>query len=1271
LQVFEITPDHIASLNDEDLRKLVGLLCEAEVRSKGSSTSFVTWGGDQNAKDGGIDVRVALPESVDIRGFIPRPQAGFQVKKSDMNRVRILAEMRPNGTLRPAICELANCSGSYVIVSGESSASDLALQGRRDAMKEAVRDIPNAAALGLDFYDRGRLATWVRGHTGLVLWVRERIGRSLRGWRPYEAWAYAAGGVEAEYLLDSKLRIRSRAAAQEDGFPPLDGINVIREKLRNPSAVVRLIGLSGVGKTRLVQALFDSRVGTDSLDPSLAAYTNIGDGHDPQPFALVSDLIATRTKAIVVVDNCPPELHRSLSDLCRTPQGSVSLITVEYDIREDQPEGTEIFELEPSSADLIEKLVEHRFPHISQVDSRTIAEFSDGNARIAVALAETIDQHESIAGISDEHLFRRLFYQRHEPNESLLKAGQVLSLVYSFQGEDVSDGEKSELSRLGALIGKNANELFRSAAELERRRLIQRRGVWRAVLPQAIANRLAALALQDIPASTIDARLLDGAPERLIKSFSRRLGYLHSSPEAQAMAQRWLGAEGWLHSVAELNDLGRTILSNIAPAAPDAVLTAFEDALVESKNQDKMRELSGYVPLFRSLAYDEKLFERCIALILRIAAAQDIGEGSNEASKAFGSLFSIHFSGTHATIEQRLSVIEALSRSNDPKKRALGLIALKAMLKTSNFGPALSFQFGARSRNFGYWPRTTAEVKCWFGETLKLAETLACGDGPLATQVLAAIADKFRGLWNVECIHDDLERLCQAIAKRQFWADGWIAVRETTFYDSEGFSPEVSAQLVALETLLRPTGLAQKVRSIVLSEEMIFVGLDSVYDATDGVGKPMAQVEETARELGKATAVDQNTFAELLPELLTGNSQQLWNFGRGLAEGSEEPHVTWDQMVRCFATIPTNSQRPNLFRGFSVALRATDAKLLNFLLDDALANEALAEWYPVLQAAAGIDKQGVNRLMHSLQLGKASIGMYRQLVAGGVTHSILGTDFNNLLLRIAARAEGLDIAIEILAMRLSSEDGRRQSSDSEIIDIGCELLRQLKFTGRRGVGLEWRLQIIATLCLAGEKGAAAVREICRNLREAISRSETYPFNHNGLLRVLLRAQPFAALEALCGDDARGPDAGISILDQADLLRTPLLDAAPEADLLDWCDQQPQTRYPLAAGLVAAFRPSDNAGRPQWTSIARSLMDKAPNRVEVLKKFVGQFSPTGWAGSEATIVETNAKLLDEFVEYPDPAVRQFVAAEKTRLADSVGTIRRVEMLLDRQQNETFE
>jgi hypothetical protein len=226
--MFEITADDVGQLSDEDLRSLLALLCEAEMRTRGLPVSAVTWGGNQNAPDGGIDVRVALPGGMVIDGFVPRPQTGFQVKKPDMTASTIGPEMRPEGALRPSIRDLADKAGAYIIVSSGANTSDSALQDRRDAMAAAAAKIKNRAALFLDFYDRARVASWVRHHAGMVLWVRNRVGRALSGWWPYEAWANPAEDVTAEYLLDDRALIRTGKRADGEGLSGLEGINRVR-----------------------------------------------------------------------------------------------------------------------------------------------------------------------------------------------------------------------------------------------------------------------------------------------------------------------------------------------------------------------------------------------------------------------------------------------------------------------------------------------------------------------------------------------------------------------------------------------------------------------------------------------------------------------------------------------------------------------------------------------------------------------------------------------------------------------------------------------------------------------------------------------------------------------------------------------------------------------------------------------------------------------------------------------------------------------------------
>src|SRR5262249_1466813 len=153
---------------------------------------------------------------------------GFQVKKPDMTASTITLEMRPEGVLRPSIRDLAEQDGAYIIVSSGANTSDSALQDRRDAMAGAVAKAKSRTAPLLNFYDRGRVASWVRQHAGMVLWVRNRVGRALSGWRPYEAWANPAEEVSADYLHDDKALIRTGKREDGEGLSGLEGVNRVR-----------------------------------------------------------------------------------------------------------------------------------------------------------------------------------------------------------------------------------------------------------------------------------------------------------------------------------------------------------------------------------------------------------------------------------------------------------------------------------------------------------------------------------------------------------------------------------------------------------------------------------------------------------------------------------------------------------------------------------------------------------------------------------------------------------------------------------------------------------------------------------------------------------------------------------------------------------------------------------------------------------------------------------------------------------------------------------
>jgi hypothetical protein len=1258
--MFEITGGDISLLNDTDLRDLIGRLCEAELRRHGYSVSHAAWGGNQTAKDGGLDVHISLPADTDIKGFIPKPETGFQVKKPDMPRKAIINEMKPDGAVRPAILELAKASGAYIIASSTGSTAFLALESRKEAMAEALEGVSDAAKLTLDFYDRNRIATWVRDHPGIIPWVRSLIGKSVPGWQSFGSWSRAPGGADSSYLFDDEARVKTGNKDEGDGVSAIEGISRIRAVLREPGQVVRLVGLSGVGKTRLCEALFDGKIGKDSLDPSLAIYTNAAENPNPPPVGLASDLIAAGTRAILVIDNCPFELHRQLTDVARAENSTITVITVEYDIRDDQPEGTSVFALDSSSLSLIEELVQRRYPEISQIDAQTIATFSGGNARVALVLAVTVGKNESISGLSNADLFKRLFHQRHEHDKDLLLIAQACSLVYSFDGVKTR-GQDAELPILAGLASKSVQEVYASVAELKRRDLLQERAEWRAVLPHAIANRLAAHALQNIPADAIKDALVTNAPGRLRRSFSRRLGYLDGSKEARTIVEDWLAPGSMLADVPNLGEDERAVLANVAPVTPDATLTAIEYALRDA-DESTLKKARYLARLLRSLAFNAAQFERAVDVLIKLAQVTDTADTSDsEPTNILISLFHIVLSGTHAPVAMRLKVLQRLLRSNNAGPRAIGVKILEAMLKTDHFSSSYQFEFGARSRDYGYHPRTGKDVKDWFDAVMAIASPLALSDSPMASEVRKCIAAEFRGLWVDAAQVNSLESLAKQIAAKGFWRDGWIAVRETRIYDKTRMPPGTLAQLKALEEFLGPKNLVDRVRGVVLGSRGGTIDLDDIeeIESTDYAGA-FERMNATAENLGKDVANDNDAFETLLPELMRGGSR-VGLFGKGLASSTEKPYEIWQALLSEFTV--TDRGDATVIGGFLKGIQRQSPALAEKLLDEALEHQVVGAYFPGLQAGATIDDSGVKRLHRALNFGKAPMSQFYSLANGRACDNIPAAAFRDLLLAIASKPDGDVVALHILFMRLFSDTSNKRQSAPEVTEAARALLNSYEFRKRDG-GTEREDRELGKLvqsALKDEVGIPIVRRLVRNMVAAINRFDIYTFDQDDLMTALLRVHPTVVLDEVFSGDATAQRTAVRVFLEVLRMRKDALGVVPNEVLLNWCDHDPTVRYPLVAASAMLFKRPASDQPHEWTPLALQLLAKAPDPLAVFAEIVQRLDPMSWRGSLASKLETRLKLLEHLplgntpglVEAHNQAkarLQQKIAAQREREAD---------------------
>ncbi|RAK06299.1 hypothetical protein C8C77_12518 [Halanaerobium saccharolyticum] len=1217
--MIEITGNDIKKLNDTDLRTLIGLLCEEELERSNISRKGVTWGGHQNARDGGVDVRVKVSSEINQDSFIPAGNTIFQVKATDMPAKEIIKEMCPKGRLRKTIKKLSDDNGAYVIVSSKGSVAEPALENRREAINSVLLDFKKGHNIKYDFYDRNRIASWVRSYPALIFWLRDKISAPVNGWQGYEGWINLSGN---KYIVDEKVRLFNNTKSSSDRLPIVDGINLIREKMQQNGLAIRLVGLSGVGKTSLVQALFNEKIGKNLLEKTKVIYTDYSDKPEPPPKIFAQQLIALNEKVYLIIDNCPPDIHRKLTEICSN--SLISLLTVEYDVKEDLPEETEVFYLEPASDELIEKVILNQYKEFRRLDARRIAEFSGGNSRIAKALANALNKDENISELKDEVLFNRLFRQRNEKNNNLLEAAEILALVYSFSIKNM-ERKDSELKILSSLSEFSSVKLCRYANQLQKRGLIQERGQWRAVLPRAIANRLAKRALEYLPKNIIYNKL--SKSNRLLRSFSRRLSYLNNTRGAKQIANFWLAKGGILADLTSLDKIEVEILKNISLIIPENILLKFEE-LYFSEQKNKFFNSENdyayeYAQILIYISYKAEYFNRAVKILILFTLNEKPNKNYKSVRKLLFCLFHIQLSGTHASPEQRLSVIKDLIESKSDNKVSLGLDLFKEALKTNNFMYLFNFSPFIGNRDYGYYPKTKKEVEQWYKSLLKYAVKIINSNDSLSRKIEEILGDSFRNLWGNICLYDELESLTQEIRKNNFWRSGLNGINRTLKYDQERMDDTAIERLKKLKSLLEPDTLEEEVELFLFSRH----GID-LYGADNGleIADRRKLVNKKAKSLGVRTAGNIELLKSLLSKLLFERSINANSFGQGLALGADDPEFLWAVFKSEIKKGEVLKCKLQLLKGFLNELADINYKLTNEILNNSLEDEVLAEIFPNLQMSYIFDKKGVTRLKKSLSLSMAPIEEYQSLTYNiGIFND---KDLAEIIQMILNKAENVQIPIEIFHSRLSVPNKNAEISDN-LINTAHQILLNYSFENRNDHGLDFQISDIIKRALNNESSKTVAKIICEKLKVNSINFKIGLSDYNNVITALAQVQPQTFLNQFIGDSEDENRINYGWRNLLSFQANPL-DQIDNQLIISWCEENKKDRYLNIIGFIDLFEKDKEDDSLRLSDLANLIINNVQDKIEILEKISKNIMPATWtwSGSEYVVIEKRIKAIGE-------------------------------------------
>ena len=811
----DITDKDIAELNDADLRELIGKLCEATFNRNNIDTICVTYGGNQNEPDGGVDVRIKSTYEFDDNWSVPRNNTIFQVKKTTMPKSSIKKEMlNKDGKIKESIKELVKLNGAYIIACSGDSLSDKRKNERITYMRDLLSSIDKKQNIKVDFYDSKRIATWVKQFPAIIIWVNDKIGKRTMGWNNYYNWSNPTED-EKEFIIDEEIFLHKDNFNKENERTIVEGINEIRELLSKERKVVRLAGLSGVGKTRFAQALFDKNIGNNALFKEKVIYCDIGNEPNPVPIAFIQELVALQENVILVIDNCDKELHNKLAEFVCDISSKLSMLTIEYDVKEDMNIESYNYYLDTSSDNTIRKLLKRDFNYIEDSNIETIVKCSDGNFRIAKYLAKTIDRNESIGTLRSEEIFKRLFFQENKENQDLLDVGRICSIFISFNIELNKDDYNNELNILGRVIGKNPIDLIRYINELNKRQIVQKRGNMRAVLPHAISNRLADEFLSAFPEEVVINEIKNS--KRLELSFFRRLRFLHNKEYAINIAGLYLDNIDFEN----IDKHEMEILNCIKVISPEKILYKMEQVKKDSfftRKNDKYYDLAR---MLAYIAYDPDLFYRATMLLVEFAETEKKDENYNSIRDILYKLFHVMLSGTHALIDERLKVVDSLVNDSCKIKNDIAIKLIDELLETGGFLGQIIDESTSRKRDYGYWPKTNKEYKEWYTSILKYCEQLMKRN-IYREEIKEILSNNFRNLAS-QGFYYELEQIVENVLKDETWPQIWISIGVIKYFDREKVPQEMLERMNKLQEKCFPKTIDDKIK-IFLSKGKLFIG---------------------------------------------------------------------------------------------------------------------------------------------------------------------------------------------------------------------------------------------------------------------------------------------------------------------------------------------------------------------------------------------------------------------------------------------------------------
>lgn len=1019
-----------------------------------------------------------------------------------------------------------------------------------------------------------------------------------------------------------------------------DQLQAVQRRILENKKVLRLLGLSGMGKTHLANEAF----GGDNYLKTHYLYIDCYSYEYNDFRARLDWLFTNYREAYLVFDNCDQDLLRKIINRRRELQGTNPILTVYNDPMEESSGGsTAYLRMERAYDDIVENILSELPSPNSQLDRDKIKDFSGGVPMIARLLVQGIKNEQGIGLITDASLMDKILGVKKESEERAVL--QALSL-FSFVGYRDELADQMAFIAKHRLIATVAGDDERRVAVFDRtiqsylqRGIIEAKGRLVGIRPTPIALFLFREWLSDCSSDRLYWILKDiqASPfaSPLTEAFCAQFRYMGKSARARQLLAEVAGPTSSLACVKEVfSEQGSRLFRSLVEVDPEVVAQTLETVIGGMRTEELGRlseGLSNIIWTIEKLCFEPTTFTRGAQMLLRLAAAQvDLPYGSNVLD-SFTRLFPVFLPATAASLTARLSFLKALHEQPDQQRFLVK--ALSRVMQVRSFDMC-----GAEVRGLerleNYRARTNEEIEEYLRGGLDL--------------LLGIIKQ------NPSLLQDSCRILSRGLMEWSQMGKGmliWPYVLELAEYLNYGWD-EMCDSLCWIVTCLDrklPEEFLQECQGLInkLTKTDFFSRYTRVQDSyrsglsyKENREKWKLDYTTLAKEMAKEHLYTVEMLVKIYGERLPHNYQ----FGSTVAESlsaSEQRTFITNSLEVLNAVEQSDTHTLIDF------LRIVEEDVFEFAIGD------MRKFHnkSVLFASVGargypLDHPYVEELFQMVREGYAGVELLKNFYQYYPVEELDSEGVRLELLRhISQLPETLPIVLELGQIMLWNIQER-----SPLVEFLEDLLLN-SMSQLLDYANECSLSSVIEELLHRGASSRLASTLCQELMTHYFDRDTLNLDVPKCIRLLLSKHfddvwPVFSI-ALLGEEEKTNQARsllrLDIFQSSKIFESLLQDPSREAKVLKWCDEHPDR----APASIMSMLPLYNEEGDRFSVLVMELLRRYGDQEEVLCSLDSSLGTYSWSGSIIPLYEKQLSCVSQLMDHPIEAVR--VWAHKSQKA----------------------